>query len=139
MEIETTYKLLKIIEGTPEISQRTLAKEMNVSLGKVNYCLQALKEKGWLKAKSFKNSENKKAYAYVLTPKGINERAQITARFLKRKINEYEEIKQQIEQLKREIWQSDFFSFFGNEYAVNAWFYLEPTKAQPLSYPVCNG
>ena len=103
MEIETTYKLLKLIEGTPDISQRSLAKKMNVSLGKVNYCLQALKEKGWVKAKNFKNSENKKGYIYVLTPKGASERARVTARFLKRKLTEYDEIKREIEELRREV------------------------------------
>lgn len=103
MEIETTYKLLKLIECTPSISQRTLAKEMDVSLGKVNYCLQALKEKGLIKARNFKNSPHKKGYIYILTPKGINERAHVTARFLKRKLSEYDEIKREIDQLKREI------------------------------------
>ena len=103
MEIETIYKLLKLIEGTPGISQRTLAKKMNVSLGKANYCMQALIKKGWVKAKNFKKSPNKKGYIYVLTPKGVSERAHVTTKFLKRKIDEFEEIKREIKQLKKEV------------------------------------
>ena len=103
MEIEITYKLLKLIEGTPNISQRTLAKKIDVSLGKINYCLQALKEKGWVKAKNFKDSKNKKGYIYVLTPKGVSERARVTARFLERKLIEFDEVKREIEELKREV------------------------------------
>jgi EPS-associated MarR family transcriptional regulator len=100
---ETTYKLFKLIEANPELSQRDLAKDMNISLGKVNYCLQALKEKGWIKAKNFKNNPNKKGYIYVLTPAGVNEKAHVTMRFLKRKMDEYELIKQEIKRLKQEI------------------------------------
>jgi EPS-associated MarR family transcriptional regulator len=99
---ETTYKLFKLIEANPELSQRDLAKNMNVSLGKVNYCLRALKEKGLVKVKNFKNNPNKKGYIYVLTPKGVNERMRVTARFLKNKLNEYEKLKKEIEQLQQE-------------------------------------
>ena len=74
MNEEISYKLFKLIEEDPDISQRELAKEMGISLGKTNYCLKALIDKGWLKARNFKNSNNKIAYAYVLTPKGLGER-----------------------------------------------------------------
>jgi len=102
MNEETTYKLFKLIEANPELSQRDLAKNMNVSLGKVNYCLRALKEKGLVKVQNFKNNPNKRGYIYVLTPKGVNERMRVTARFLKNKLNEYEKLKKEIEQLQQE-------------------------------------
>ena len=75
---ENRYRLLKLLEENPEISQRQLAKEMGISLGKVNYCLKALIEKGIIKAKRFKKSDNKKAYTYLLTHKGIDDKARIT-------------------------------------------------------------
>ncbi len=103
MNEEISYKLFKLIEEDPDISQRELAKEMGISLGKTNYCLKALMDKGWLKARNFKNSNNKIAYAYVLTPRGLREKAKITARFLKRKVSEYETLKSEIEQLQQEV------------------------------------
>ena len=106
MNEEISYKLFKLIEQDPDISQRDLAREMGISLGKTNYCLKALMDKGWLKARNFKNSNNKIAYAYVLTPKGLSEKAKITARFLKRKVREYELLKSEIEQLKQEVSES---------------------------------
>ena len=100
---EISYKLFKLIEEDPGISQRDLAKEMGVSLGKANYCLKALMDKGWLKARNFKNSNNKIAYAYVLTPKGVSEKAKLTTRFLQRKVREYEMLKGEIEKLRQEV------------------------------------
>ena len=85
------------------MTQRELATALGVSLGKVNYCLKALIEKGWVKANNFRNHNNKAAYAYLLTPKGLERKAQITVRFLKRKVEEYEALKQEIEQLQREV------------------------------------
>lgn len=102
MTEEIHYKVLKQIESDPEITQRELADVLGVSLGKVNYCIKALIEKGWVKANNFKNNKNKLAYIYILTPKGIEEKAIITTRFLKRKLEEYELLKAEIEQLKRE-------------------------------------
>ena len=102
MNEEISYKLFKLIEEDAGISQRELAKEMGISLGKTNYCLKGLMEKGWLKARNFKNSNNKIAYAYVLTPRGLREKTKITARFLKRKVSEYETLKAEIKQLRRE-------------------------------------
>jgi len=100
---ETSYKLFKLIEADPDISQRELAKEMGISLGKTNYCLKGLMEKGWLKARNFKNSNNKIAYAYILTPKGVSEKAKLTTRFLQRKVREYEMLKGEIEKLRQEV------------------------------------
>ena len=100
---ETHLKVLRQIEANPEVTQRELAKELGVSLGKVNYCLKALVQRGLVKAKNFKNSKNKSAYIYVLTPKGIEEKSRITLRFLKRKKAEYESLKTEIDQLSSEL------------------------------------
>ena len=100
---DTHLKVLRHLEDNPEITQRELARELGISLGKVNYCLKALIEKGWVKANNFKNSNNKAAYAYLLTPTGIERKAQITARYLRRKMEEYEALTQEIEQLKSEV------------------------------------
>ena len=76
---------------------------MGISLGKVNYCLRALIEKGWVKAANFRRSSNKVAYAYLLTPRGIDEKARVTAQFLMRKVAEYEALEKEIENLRREV------------------------------------
>ncbi len=102
MQDEISYKLLKIIEEEPNLSQREIASRMGVSLGKANYCLKSLIDKGFIKARNFYNSNHKIAYAYVLTPSGLEEKAVVTYRFLKRKIQEYEQIKAEIESLKAE-------------------------------------
>src|SRR5674476_1520315 len=96
----TNYKLLKLLEAQPQLSQRQLAQELGVSLGKVNFCLKALIEKGLLKATNFLNNKNKLAYMYLLTPSGIEEKASITLRFLKYKIQEYEALRAEIEELR---------------------------------------
>ena len=103
MSEEIHYHVLKHIESNPSIPQRELAKELGVSVGKVNYCLKALIDKGWIKANNFKNSNKKLAYFYILTPSGIEQKAKITVNFLKRKINDYEELKKEIEVLKNEV------------------------------------
>ena len=102
MPTETHLKILKHVEANPHISQRQLAQELGVSVGKINYCVQALITKGWLKAGNFKRSVNKVSYLYLLTPAGIDEKVRLTANFLKRKIAEREIITQEIEQLKRD-------------------------------------
>jgi len=103
---EYRSKILRILEEEPEISQRELARELGISLGKANYCLQGLMEKGLVKANNFKNSNNKKAYMYLLTRKGIAEKARATTRFLKRKVAEYEALQREIELLRRESHKS---------------------------------
>lgn len=101
---ETThYALLKTLEENPGLSQRELAKKLGISLGKVNYCLKALVEKGSLKIDNFRNSNNKLAYAYLLTPQGIESRARMTVEFLKIKVQEYERLKAEIEVLSQEV------------------------------------
>ncbi len=99
---EYRYKILKLIEAKPEISQRELAKMLGVSLGKANFCLNALIEKGLLKATNFRNSQNKLAYMYLLTPSGVEEKSKITLRFLKSKMQEYELLKQELNVLVEE-------------------------------------
>jgi EPS-associated MarR family transcriptional regulator len=104
---EYRYKILKQLEENPEISQRELAKGLGISLGKANFCIQALIERGFVKAKNFRNSQNKKAYIYFLTPKGIEEKASITLQFLKFKMAEYQALKTEIELLQQEAQQID--------------------------------
>jgi EPS-associated MarR family transcriptional regulator len=100
---ETThYGLLKTLENNPGLSQRDLAKQLGVSLGKVNFCLNALVAKGSLKINNFRNSKNKLVYAYLLTPRGIEEKARITVRFLRHKVQEYERLRNEIEELQRD-------------------------------------
>ena len=95
-------KVLRQIEINPAITQRELAQQLGVSLGKVNYCLKALIDKGWVKVNNFRSSANKRAYLYLLTPRGIEERARVTARFLRVKLDEYEILKRELEELERE-------------------------------------
>jgi len=100
---EIHLKVLRHLENDPEITQRELAKKLGISLGKANYCLKALIDKGLVKTGNFKNSNNKVSYLYLLTPKGIEEKSRITIHFLKRKINEYEELRREIDELQQEI------------------------------------
>ena len=102
MQDEITYKILKSIEENPSQSQRELSRSLGVSLGKLNYCLNALVDKGWVKARNFKQNPNKAGYLYLLTPKGMEAKAKITLRFLRSKVNEYERLKTEIAQLRKE-------------------------------------
>jgi len=102
MPTETHLAILNHIQINPEASQRELAHELGVSVGKVNYCLKALIDKGFVKAGNFKRNTDKLSYLYLLTPKGLEEKASLTANFLKRKISEHEIITQEIAQLKRD-------------------------------------
>jgi len=97
------YKIFKLLQNNPDLSQRDLAIALGVSLGKVNYCIKALLEKGLLNSKRFKNSKNKIAYTYLLTPKGIEEKAKLTVQFLKIRLDEYKTIKKEIRQLRVEV------------------------------------
>lgn len=99
----TRYRLLSLLADNPSLSQRDIARELNVSVGKVNYCLRALLAKGYVKAVNFKNSRNKRAYMYQLTPSGIAAKAGAAKRFLHRKLAEYERLQREIEELRREI------------------------------------
>ena len=99
---EFRYRILRLIERNPAISQREIARELDISLGRVNFCINALIEKGVLKANSFLNSRNKRAYIYLLTPRGIEDKARVTLRFLKRKVSEYEALQNEIAELTEE-------------------------------------
>jgi len=101
----TNYCLLKTLENNPSLSQRDLAKRLGISLGKVNFCLNALIEKGSLKVGNFRNSDNKLSYTYLLTPQGIEQKAIMTVQFLQIKMREYELLRQEIEELRREAEQ----------------------------------
>jgi len=100
------YKLLSLLQKEPDLSQRAIASSLGISLGKVNYCLRALIAKGWVKVLAFSRDGNKGAYSYILTPKGIDEKARVTLSFLKRKMREYEEIQEEIERLRKEVRES---------------------------------
>jgi len=103
---ENHLRLLRLLDTKPELSQRDLSRELGMSLGKVNYCLNALVDKGLVKVGNFRNNDNKLSYAYLLTPRGIKSKAVITAHFLQRKMAEYEALKAEIAQLKLEVEQT---------------------------------
>ncbi len=105
---ENHLKTLKILEENPDLSQRHLARELNLSLGKANYLINALIEKGYLKAKRFKNSNNKQAYTYYLTPEGIKKKLELTYQLFRMKSNEFEQLQREIRVLEQEIKASNF-------------------------------
>jgi EPS-associated MarR family transcriptional regulator len=92
--------LLRKLDSSPHFTQRELSREMGVSLGKVNYCIKKLTEKGLIKLTNFSHNPNKMGYAYLLTPSGVDEKARLTFSFLKRKIKEYEILRDEITKLK---------------------------------------
>jgi EPS-associated MarR family transcriptional regulator len=100
---EYRYRILKLLEAEPHASQRRIADELGISLGRVNYCVNALISKGLLKVNNFRNSANKRGYLYLLTPKGIEEKARVTLHFLKRKLSEYEALEKELSELRREV------------------------------------
>ena len=91
------FNVLRKIQQKPKSSQRELAEDLGFSLGKLNYCLKALKVKGLIKIKNFKKNPNKLNYIYVLTPKGVSERTKLTLNFMKRKMKEYDELKKEVQ------------------------------------------
>ncbi len=92
------FNVLRKIKSKPNSSQRELASELGFSLGKLNYCLKALKKKGLIKIKNFQNNSNKLGYAYILTPSGVTAKAKLTLNFMKRKMKEYDELKREYEE-----------------------------------------
>ena len=102
---ELEYRMLKILEQQPDLTQRQLSEELGVSLGKTHYLVKSLIDVGWVKLDNFQRSDNKWGYAYLLTPTGIVEKAAITARFLMRKQREYTQLQQEIAQLQEEVRQ----------------------------------
>lgn len=104
MDTDEEYlKLLRKINEDPEISQRNLSSELDISLGKINYCLKALKTKGLIKIKNFKKNKDKIGYLYYLTPKGIAEKTNITIKFMKLKMKEYDELKKELSSMKSKL------------------------------------
>ena len=97
------FEILRKIDKKPQITQRELAGELGFSLGKLNYCLKALKEKGFIKIKNFAKNKNKLNYAYVLTPKGLGEKTKLTINFMKLKMKEYDELKAEVNTLKKNL------------------------------------
>ena len=94
---------MRELENSPEQSQRALSELCGVSLGSIHYCINALVEKGYVKARNFKNAQNKLAYAYILTPSGINLKKELTLAFLKRKQAEYEALQKEIKALEEDL------------------------------------
>jgi len=97
---DTNYRVLRLLQDNPNLSQRELASALGISLGGLNYCLQALLGNGLIKVQNFQSSKRKLAYAYLLTPSGMAEKAVLTSRFLKRKMAEYESLKAEIASLQ---------------------------------------
>jgi EPS-associated MarR family transcriptional regulator len=113
VEDEIHYKLLKVLEENPDVTQRELAARLGVSLGKANYCLRALMGRGWVKMANFRRNPNKMGYVYLLTPCGIEEKARFAVRFLRHKLNEFDVLKAEIDRLQLEVENSA-----GNESAA---------------------
>lgn len=100
------FQVMKLLQDNPDMTQRELAQKLGISLGGLNFCLKALIDKGWVKMHNFSHSKNKFGYVYLLTPAGITEKALLTARFLKRKMHEYEDLKAEIAALKIDVAQA---------------------------------
>ena len=107
MPTDLQFRVLRLLESNPHLSQRELSKSLGVSLGGMNYCLNALIAKGFIKIKNFRNNQNKRVYAYLLTPHGLAEKTALTGVFLKCKMKEYQKLKMEIESLSREVSISD--------------------------------
>lgn len=99
---DVRFRILRLLQDNPHLTQRELAETLGISLGKANFCIKALLDKGFIKLHNFRASRNKLAYSYLLTPDGVAEKAALTARFLGRKMVEYEQLKAEIESLKHE-------------------------------------
>ena len=99
---QNQFQILKSLERDFHPTQRQLSNDLGVSLGKINYCLKSLIEKGFIKVNNFRNNKNKIQYSYLLTPKGIEEKSKLTLSFIRTKTQEYESLKQEIESLKQE-------------------------------------
>ena len=113
-EQEIRYKLLKLLSTNTNLSQREMAKRTGISLGKTNYVLTELANKGIIKIKRFKSAPSKVSYSYMLTPHGLEEKTKTTLKFLKRKLNEYEEIKHQIKEITKEVEKDESIDFLSD-------------------------
>tara|TARA_B100001248_G_C27359826_1_gene445834 strand:- start:714 stop:1031 length:318 start_codon:yes stop_codon:yes gene_type:complete len=95
------FNILRKIANKPDSTQRDMAKSLDISLGKLNYCLKALKEKGLIKINNFRKSKSKLGYMYLLTPRGVSQKTQLTINFMKRKLKEYDELKNELDKNKK--------------------------------------
>jgi EPS-associated MarR family transcriptional regulator len=111
---ETHFRIMRILQDNPDLTQRELADKLGMSVGGLNYCLNALMNNGWVKMQNFQNSKNKFKYVYLLTAQGIANRAALTHRFLERKMREYETLKAEIESLQQDVQSA------GKKYTVTA-------------------
>jgi len=100
---DTKFRVMRLLEENPDLTQRELAERLGISVGGLNYCLKALMEKGLVKMRNFAHSKNKFGYIYMLTPSGMAEKAAITQRFLQRKMEEYESLKAEIDALRQDL------------------------------------
>lgn len=103
LQEDTYVRVLRLLQTNPDLTQRELAEQLSLSVGAMNYCLKALMSKGWVKMQNFSHSKNKFGYVYVLTPKGLSEKAVLTREFLKRKLDEYDTLREEIEMVQREL------------------------------------
>lgn len=113
--MDAHYGLLKILSEDPQLPQRTLAQKLGISLGKVSFCLSELAATGWIKVQRFRNSQNKVAYAYLLTPQGVEQKARLTVHFLKSKMEEYERLKSEIAELSQDLENSPSIKLNSND------------------------
>jgi len=102
LQEDTNYRVLRMLQDNPDLTQREIAQQLGISSSGLNYCLRALIDKGWVKMQNFSQSKNKFGYIYVLTPSGIAQKAALTGRFLQRKMHEFEALKAEIETLQAE-------------------------------------
>lgn len=102
-DTEQSLRVLRLLQDNPDITQRQMASELGISLGRLNYCLKALVQKGWVKMDNFSRNPSKLKYSYLLTPRGVKAKTVLTARFLRRKLAEYEALKGEIEALRTEV------------------------------------
>ena len=100
---DTHFRIMRILQENPDLTQRELAEKLGMSVGGLNYCLNALIDKGWVKVHNFSESKNKFGYVYLLTPSGFAEKAALTGRFFQRKLKEYEEMRVEIDSLRSEL------------------------------------
>lgn len=106
LQEDTYFRVMRILEEKPDVTQREIAQKLGISTSGLNYALSALIDKGWVKVHNFSESKNKFGYVYLLTPSGVAEKASLTSRFLQRKLQEYEEMKAEIESLRTEMLNS---------------------------------
>lgn len=100
---DTAFRVMRLLQANPDLTQRELAEQLGVSVSGLNYCLKALMRKGWVKMHNFSQSKNKFGYVYILTPSGMAEKAALTSNFLKRKLQEYDALKKEIESMQTEV------------------------------------